>query len=476
MHHDKHKRRTLKQLAAAGAIASLPAGMAGCAVSGKDADVIVVGAGLSGLNAAILLQDQGFDVLVVEGSGRIGGRVYTLDDQPHKPEAGGSEFSLASYARILDMIDRLGLEIVPWRGADVRFAYYVNDTLIPGSAWATSPANKVTVEQARPVPPMFISGAFAPQPVPLSSMSAWLEPEGQQYDVPFGDFLASRGADAETLRLIASRNNSAELNDMSALWRMRSDKFAEAFGGLDQLRNLGGGMSRLTDGMAGLLQRTVRLNTAVTALSTDDSGVAVRTGAGHTLRANYAVCTVPLPMLRSIDLQPALPPLQAKAVNEIPYDDHLEVYFDVLEPFWEVDGLASSLWTDNELGLVLHISDPGTLGYLWLAVSGKGGAPVLGLTDAEVFTRLSEQLIAARPSVEGRIRPLALQNWSAYDWTRGHLAYRAPGQITEFGDVLTRPHGRLHFAGEHTSVLNSGMEGAMESGERAAIEIIMRQA
>jgi monoamine oxidase len=475
MQHDKGKRRTLKNLAAAGAIASLPAALTGCAPAArKDADVIVIGAGLAGLNAAILLQDQGFDVQVLEGSSRIGGRVFTLDDQPHKPEAGGSEFSLVSYARILDMINRLDLEIVPWRGTDVRFAYFVNGELVTGQDWPTSPANKVSVAAARPVPPMFISTRFMPQPVPLSTMSAWLEPEGRPYDVPLGDYLRANGADAETLRLIASRNNTPELNNMSALWRMRSDKFAEAFGGLDQLRNLGGGMSRLPEAMARTLQRDVRLETPVAAVTTDATGVQVTTADGQTLNAAYAVCTVPLPMLRQIELQPALPAKQARAVAEVPYDDHMEVYFNVLEPYWEVDGLPSSLWTDSELGLVLHIADPGSLGYLWLAISGTGSQALLELPEADVFARLTAALTAARPSVAGRIEPMAIQNWSKYPWNQGHVAYRSPGQITEFGDVLTQPHGRIHFAGEHTAILNSGMEGAMESGERAAIEIITR--
>jgi monoamine oxidase len=48
----------------------------------------------------------------------------------------------------------------------------------------------------------------------------------------------------------------------------------------------------------------------------------------------------------------------------------------------------------------------------------------------------------------------------------------APGQITAFGREMILPHGRLHFAGEHTRRLDYGMEAAMESGERAALEIL----
>jgi monoamine oxidase len=66
-------------------------------------------------------------------------------------------------------------------------------------------------------------------------------------------------------------------------------------------------------------------------------------------------------------------------------------------------------------------------------------------------------------------------SWERHPWTLGHMAYRAPGQIRAFGTVLAEPHGRIHFAGEHTALLTSGMEGAMESGERAALEILQRR-
>jgi len=43
-----------------------------------------------------------------------------------------------------------------------------------------------------------------------------------------------------------------------------------------------------------------------------------------------------------------------------------------------------------------------------------------------------------------------------------------------FPRAMSKPHGRIHFWWEHTALLNRGMEGAMESGERAALEILER--
>lgn len=472
MPKQQNRRSTLKQLAAAGAVAALPAGLGACAPKSKDAQVIVIGAGLSGLNAAALLQDQGLDVLVLEGSERIGGRVYTLDDQPHRPDAGGSEFSVKSYARILDMIRRLDLEMIPWRGKQVKFAFHVNDQIVAGDQWPVAPAN-IVQGPAHNVPPIFLSGMYLPRPSPLADLNAWLEPAAGEYDLPLGEFLRQAGAGPEVQRLVASRAEGDSLDDLSTLWMMRSAKFIETSGGIEALRNLKGGMSRLTDGMATLLNRPVVTGVKVTGMQSGDDGVEIRDAAGKIWRAEHAVCTVPLPLLRQMTVSPSLPALQAAAVQQIPYGHHIEVFFDITEPYWDEDGLPASIWTDGPLGMVMNLPGDTPTGYLWLAVAGQASKAWRNLPESEVLRLVTNELERVRPSVRGRLRPMAVHNWSTHPWTQGHLASRAPGQISEFGGVLAEPHGRLHFAGEHTAKLAVGMEGAMESGERAAMEIIV---
>ena len=467
----QNRRRLLKQLAAVGASSALPLSMSGCAGTRKDAQVIVVGAGLAGLNAAYLMQQQGLDVLVLEGSERIGGRVYTLDDQPHKPDAGGSEFSLKSYARVLDMIDRLELEVIPWRGNSVEFAFHVGGETVSAEQWPQAPVNLVQ-GPARNIPPIFLSGALLPRPSPLADLQSWLQPAAAEYDVAFGEMLAAQGAGPEILRLIESRAESDSLDDISALWLMRTAKFNEVSGGVTELRNLAGGMSRLTDGMAGLLNRPVVTGVEITAIRTDDGGIELRDATGKIWRADHAISTIPLPVLRRMDISPALPDTQAAAVQQVPYGNHIEVFFDIDQPFWEEDGLPASLWTDGPLGMVMRMPGDTPNGYLWLAIAGKASVGLRQLPETEILRRVTDELARVRPSTRGRVRAMTAHNWSTHPWTQGHTALRAPGQISRFGDILGHAHGRLHFAGEHTAVLASGMEGAMESGERAAMEII----
>lgn len=79
--------------------------------------VIVIGAGLAGLYAATLLEQQGIEVIVLEARQRVGGRLFTLDEVPGHPEGGGNTIG-PDYGRIIHQARRLGLELeTPPRGA-----------------------------------------------------------------------------------------------------------------------------------------------------------------------------------------------------------------------------------------------------------------------------------------------------------------------------------------------------------------------
>jgi monoamine oxidase len=468
-------RRRLLRLAGGAALAAAAGGLGGCgrrsASPAAGWDVIVVGAGLAGLNAALLLQDQGLRVLVLEADTRVGGRVRTLDDLPGRPEAGGTEIG-SGYARVRDMVTRLGkLPLRRWmETVELSFALHVDGELLATQSWGTSTLNRLTGAERAAPGPFALSGLYAPQPSPLPDLDSWLADAAAPLDVSYGDFLRSRGASDEALRFIAIGTPSENVDTTSALWMHRGLRSFETMGSVDSLERITTGASRLPEGMAGLLKEPVRLGTPVQGLATTPAGVEVRDAAGKTYRARFAVCAVPLTVLREIAIEPALPPLQAEAVRTIPYDHMTSVFFAVRDPFWQVDGLPAGLWSNGSLGRMLLFTDADPP-YLWVNI--RDGR-YRSRPNAEVLARVQADFAAARPSTVGRIEPLAVMNWSAHPWLKGHMAYRAPGQIARYRMNIADPHGRIHFAGEHAAILMSGMEGAMESGERAALEILQR--
>jgi monoamine oxidase len=440
-----------------------------------DADVIVIGAGLSGLHAAQLLEDAGLLVTVLEADARVGGRVRTLLDLPERPEAGGSEVG-TYYARILEQIRRFGLQTRRLEFGALDFALHVDGRLLRGKDWADSALNTVQ-GPARRVNPAFIDQAFLPKDTGLAELDSWLTSARDTPDPSLAQKYRDLGADAQALRYLQLAAQGDDLAQESWFWNLRKKKASDwgrqSTGGA--FMQVVGGMSQLPIAMAAALQRAPVLGAAVTAIeSKGDDGVVVHTRGGRRWRARFAVCTMPLTVLRTVRISPALPPLQAEAVARIPYGQGTSTFLRIREPFWEVDGFGSSLWSDAGAGKAYDWSTPSGR-YVWSFLSGVTNRPVRRLDDAATMRHALKVLTAARPSMRGRVEPIGVMNWSRHPWSRGTFAYRAPGQIARYGNVVAEPHGNVHFAGEHTAALLQGMEGAMESGERAALEVLARQ-
>ncbi|MEM9208849.1 MAG: FAD-dependent oxidoreductase, partial [Pseudomonadota bacterium] len=166
-----------------------------------EADVIVIGAGLSGLFAAMQLDDAGHDVLVLEARDRVGGRIYTLDDMPGTPEAGGSVFG-SSYARVIDTATALGLELVAPSGTvggSRNQVLHIGGEFIAAGEWASAPTNPMP-EAFRSVPPAVVVSATL-QDNPLSAASDWQRPDMQAYDTPLSEHLEAHGFSPEAMSL-----------------------------------------------------------------------------------------------------------------------------------------------------------------------------------------------------------------------------------------------------------------------------------
>lgn len=436
-------------------------------------DVIVIGAGLAGLNAAVNFTDQGLNVRVLEASNRIGGRVNTLDDVDNRPEGGGSEVG-TMYARVLSTVDRTGLGLRPAIGDPIRWQWHIGGKFVSSQEWPTSDVNKLSGE-ARKRPPPALESFFMPKENPLGQdLEAWLSDAAKKYDVPMDAFLRERGADDVALRFIELSGGTDSLKELSALWDLRRDVISSftAAQGIDSLRHIVGGMSRLPDAMAGtLLKNPVEKNAAVIGIRDDGKGVEVRTADGKTHRAKHAVVAVPLPMVKTLKLEPGLPKLQKEAYDTISLGYGTCIYFPVTGKYWEEDGMAPWMWSDGGMGRVMKWSNE--IGdYLWVYFAGPENRRFRGKPDAEIMQYVETQLFTNRPSMKGRIGKGKVVNWSDQPWTRGTFLHMRPGEISKFGNVVANKHGRIHFAGEHTALLASGLEGAMESGERAAVEIM----
>jgi monoamine oxidase len=89
-------------------------------------------------------------------------------------------------------------------------------------------------------------------------------------------------------------------------------------------------------------------------------------------------------------------------------------------------------------------------------------------------TRLEEALddvSRIHPQIREEFEVGASHAWYGDRWARGAFALFEPGQQTRLHEEIVRPEGRVHFAGEHCSLYHAWIQGALESGIRAARQI-----
>jgi monoamine oxidase len=182
---------------------------------------------------------------------------------------------------------------------------------------------------------------------------------------------------------------------------------------------------------------------------------------------------MPFSVLRSVALNADLPPPQRRAIDTLAYSNQVTGWLVAKRRYWEEDGLPPGLWSDGPAERIFSQpsrvqADP-TISF-YLRGAHADAIRAMPRADAEAF--LLDRLAKMRPSTKGALDFVRLHSWPDHRFTRGGYAYFRPGQINDFGAVMARPAGRLHFAGEHTAQLAPGMEGACESGERAALEIL----
>ncbi len=446
---------------------------------GGSSDVLVIGAGLSGLASAMLLEEAGYDVQVIEARDRIGGRVFTRFDLPGYPEVGGNGFG-AGYGRVLDMARRMQLEVVEYTERRKRYPdieLVVNSKVISADQWAGSKQNPLPEPFRERMPWELPWGAMAGIN-PLVASDDWRSAGNHQYDISLHDFLAARGVPEEVIRMGFSINPyfGTSAHDVSALQYCFNNAWIAAQAKIaPHSYSILGGNQKLPLAMAQQLHKPVELEREVSAISMDDRGAEVHCLDGSVFRARRVICSLPYSVARNIRFDPHLSGTHGIAVSNLPYMINTVIFLEASRPFWEEDGMSPSMWTDGLLGTMSGQRFGKTDEEVTcLVVNPRGHAAAFldRLPRDEAIRRVIAEIERIRPAARGTLKCTGYHSWNQDPFAAGDWAVFAPGQVSQFGMQMASAHGCVHFCGEHTAVANRGMEGAMESAERAAIEVM----
>jgi monoamine oxidase len=442
-------------------------------------DVLVLGAGISGLQTAWLLEQQGLKVAVIEGRGRIGGRIVTLLDQPGYPEMGFNSMA-DGYGRGIDAAQRAGVELVEV-GARYRLGkpplLWLDGKPLTREEWAKHPGNPFP-DALKTVQPAELVFKLMAERNPLKDWSAWNDPANAALDVSLHAWLKAQGLSDAAIHLANNISPYYGTNswDVSALMLEFNDGFIKAqFAAGPRSLAVKGGNIQLPVAMAKLLKGDVVLDKEVIAIDAGAASARVHCRDGATFEATRVVSSLPFSTLRNVHILPGLAGPQAEAVAQLSYQPLSMAFLTASAPFWEEDGLAPGMWTDGPAGNVM----PQRFGaapeeITGFVVQARGGLANywdrLG-RDAALAMVVS-QIEAMRPAAKGKLRGAAYFSWMDERFNAGDWAYFGPGHISRFVGDMAKPAGRLHFCGEHTATGARGLEGALESAERVVLEIL----
>lgn len=453
MRNQSSRREFLKILGAGSTIAALTARE--IFAQKRKKSCVIIGAGLSGLAAAYKLRKAGWKVTVLEARERIGGRVfsYSFPQNPNLICELGGEWVGESHERIKTLCNDFKIPLQKHQFAD----YLLRDGKIsrPGE-WNFSAQARNAFEKAVKQYEKF----NLRQKVNLDKLDwrTFLEKIGFTDD------------DLLLRDLMDSTDFGESIRHVSAFAAL--SEYAESSPHNEMDYKMTGGNSRLAQEFAARIgAENIRLKTFVTEINQHKGVVKIKTG-NEVFDADACICTVPTHSLLKIKFDPPLPNSQFAAAEELSYARICKNSILFEKRFWNAENF--SLVSDTTSHYYFHATQnqAGAQGILTSYAIGEKADVLASQSDERRLKIVARDLTDFNENAPQLARAIVSSAWQRDKFTDGAYALYRPGQWFGIRPILQRPHGKVLFAGEHLADWQGFMEGAVETGEAAAQNLI----
>ncbi|MEM1443749.1 MAG: NAD(P)/FAD-dependent oxidoreductase, partial [Verrucomicrobiota bacterium] len=407
--------------------------------SAFEGEVIVVGAGASGLYAAYLLDQAGISFEVLEASDRVGGRLGKVEGFADFPLDAGAQWLHGKKSLAADLAREHGVTI---RRDNSSFRFWYGGSLV-----RRIPGNPFSLVENPSAPDL--------------SLSAYADKEGfdETYQAILEAVASEYGAAASTLSVkwaaVEGEKWSAGNSDY---------KFEETYYDL------------VHDHIAMPILDKVALNQPVVSIDYSGARIEVKTRDGSLHECDRVVLTVPLTVLQEegIAFTPVLPREKTEAFSKLGMGPGMKVFLKFRKKFFDgivAGGETCALYLDESVG------KKGNDAVMLAFVMGDQAAALTTLrTEKAIAETILEELdeIYDGQATENFVEAHVI-DWSARPFIRGAYSYPKVGAGKDVRKVAARPvQGRVYFAGEAMNLRGhpSTVHGAMESALDAVRELL----
>ncbi|OBI96683.1 flavin monoamine oxidase family protein [Mycobacterium asiaticum] len=448
-------------------------------------DVVVVGAGISGLTAARRLVEAGHSVVVLEANGRVGGRTMNIDVVDGVITEGGGQWVGPGQNAVLALVDELGLSTFPTH-TDGMAIYLRNGRrkLYDGVVPPLHPLVMLDYAHLQ-----FRLERMARR-VPLAA--PWQAPRAGEWDsTTFGHWIDRHAKTAEAKWLMGLAFSIVLSQDPRSVSLLSVLHLFAATGGMSgaievkggaQEARIVGGSARIAITLAEQLPAdVVILDSPVEAIDQSRRGEVAVQSRRATVRCRQVIVAMSPGDAQRIRFTPDLPARRTKLQHGGGCGSMNKLFMVYERPFWRDDGLNGQALSDLMMTPFVSDNSPpdGSVGILVTFMLPATGHTTLRWTDEVLESSdarrkaLARDLISLFGSKAGQPSQYLEKLWTNEPWISGCVNMLAPGSRSQCRDAIVRPVGNVHWAGAEASLDDHPgyMDGAVRAGERAASEV-----
>lgn len=424
-------------------------------------DVIIIGAGISGLACAKTLHDAGKNVCVLEAKQRIGGRLHSVLDQQDVLDLGASWIHGIEHNPIWDITQNNKIETYVYN--------YVNSNYFFDDSRAFTDEQKQQFLNAV----HFIENELAQYPNHCAADALRLILNNLNVDVSAFHLDELRAMIEAYFQKIANDPFATELEYLSAQY----PQFEGYFAGDEVI--FPQGYTQILDCISNGLD--IQLSTQVEQITLLKDTVQVRTTTGEIFIAKQIVLSVSLGMLKQEKIQfiPSLPEAHLAAISKLGFGSFNKVFFELNESLnlQQYIDVNSFFYYVNEQWLnLLDLSKIYHKPMYLMLFGGKPSEFIDRSTNAEVWHFIYQNLKLALPNLPSQPEKMVVTRWGADEHCFGAFSFPTTGHSELWVNTLNEPvSNRIFFTGEHCSVQYAGtVHGAYLNGVEKANKLLAR--